>query len=286
MRAVSVCIGNRYTWNAICLTVESILERTRYPAYRIIVADNSMAPNNRVREYHPETPEMEDNGNRLEYLREQSKAGTIKLIENVDQDDKYGHGENIKVLLRACETPLALLFVSTAEIIEGDWIRFLVDKLNSEPNVLGVAREKPPGNHFDQQWIAPVYWPNVMLLDMEKYRTFGNVDEDWDLKRVLLPDFKHPELFARLRPLATPDHDPPKVFCDTGWGLWEKVNYANPRGYKILDLHNYYYSHLRGGVNKIRLYSGVDRNSHRPYISHVQTRLAEINSRLEWLRKE
>ena len=282
--SISVCVGNRYTWDAVCLCVESILKRTTYPAYEIIVSDNSMAPNNRVREYHPDTPEMEDNGNRLEYLRNQASRGNIRLIENADQDDKYGHGENIKVLLKACTTDYALLFVSTAEILDGDWLDFLLDKIKGD-NILGIAREKPASNHFDQQWIAPVYWPNIMLLDMRIYRKFGNIDEDWDLKRELLPDFKHPELFAGLPPLATPDHDPPKVFCDTGSRFWERVNYENPNGYRMVDLHNYFYSHQHG-YNKIKLYSGIDRNSWRPQIKHCQDRFEEIKIRLDWLRRE
>jgi len=241
-----------------------------------------MAPNNRIREYHPDTPEMEDNGNRLEYLRDQAKQGNIRLIENADQDDKYGHGENIKVLLKACQSDYALLFVSTAEILNGDWLDFLVNEVKTN-NALGIAREKSAANHFNQQWIAPVYWPNIMLLDMRIYREFGDIDEDWDLKRTMLPDFKHPELFADLEPLAEPDHDPPRVFCDTGSRFWERVSFENPNGYKMLSLHNYFYSH-RHGLNRIKLYSGLDRNSHRPYIKHCQDRFAEIKIRLDWLR--
>lgn len=284
MESISICIGNRYTWDAICLCVESILRRTTYPNYNIVVCDNSQAPNNRACEYHPDTPKMEDDGNRLEYLRDQASQGSIRLIENVDQDRKYGHGENIKVLLKACKSDYALLFVSTAEILDGDWLDYLLEKVKAD-DVLGIAREKPAANHFNQQWIAPVYWPNIMLLDMRIYREFGDIDEDWDLQRVALPDFKHPEHFEHLEPLEKPDNDPPRVFCDTGSRFWERVNHENPNGYRMVGLHNYFYSHQHD-FNKIKLYSGLDRNSYRPHIKHCQDRFAEIKTRLDWLRKE
>lgn len=286
MKSVSVLIGNRTTWDAIILTISSILKRTKYPRYEIIVSDNSMAPNNRVREYHPETPEMEDDGTRLEYLKEQAEKGNIKLIENTDQEDKYGHGENIKKLLKNCKTDYALLFVSTAEILEGDWIQYLVWLIEADPGKnLGVALEKPASNHFDQQWLAPVYWPNVMLLNMELYRDFGNIDTDWDLDRDFWPSFPHKELFDGLKPLAEPDHDPARIFCDTGYKLWERVNYQNPKGLKMAPLHHFFWNPWRK-TNKISLFLGMDRNSHRPQIEFMQKRFREIKTRLEWLRKE
>lgn len=275
-KSVSVLIPVRFVWEAIELTLESMLKNTWYDNYRIIVCDNSMAENRRACEPKPEK-ELEDDGNRREYLRGMARNGAIKLIENTDQARRYGHGENIRVLLKACETEYALLFNSTAEIIKTYWIDELV-KLMGDEKVLGIARLRMGGKQGEMNWIAPVYWPNIMLLDMEKYSKFGNVEEDWNLKRIPLSEWEHRDVFKDYSPLKEPWPKPEHVFLDTGSRFWERLEYENPDGLKMLPLPEDYYTKF------MTLFDGIDRNSHRPLHSHVIGQRLRIAERLKVLR--
>lgn len=275
--AVSVLIPTRFTWDGICLTVESILKRTTFPHFHVVVADNSEALNAFCSEPHARETLDGDNGSRIGYLRDMAKNGSIQLIENRDQGRSYGHGENIKVLLAACETRWAMLFTSSVEIMVGNWLDALV-AIAKVGDALGVARYRDGGVHFDTTYRMPLYWPNIMLLDMEKYRAYAKTG-DWDLRQVPLSQFHRPEMFADFEKPKKGRADP-LVFCDTGWRLYERLEFENPDGLRILPLPPGYYT------QKMRLYGGIDRNSHRPRIPYVQERLDAIDRRLKALRAE
>ena len=167
---------------------------------------------------------------------------------------------------------------SDIEILQPDWLDMLVERMD-KPDVLGVADFKPGRNHFDRMWIAPRYLPDWMLLDMEKYREIEGED-DWDLSFVPYPDWPHPEVFAKQRPLANPDHNPPKVFRDTGWRIWEKMAHENPKNYKFVSLPYHWFG------EKIHHFGGIDRNSFRPEFPELQMKLKKIRERLRILREE
>jgi len=277
-KSISVLIPNRYSWNGICLTIESILKRTTFPNYKIVVCDNSMSKNNRAGELHKVELLDGDDGSRLDYLREQSRKGNIELIEHGLQKKKYGHGENIKKLLEFCDTDLALLFVSSAEILRGDWLDVIISAIKEDED-LGAARFRPGGNHFDRSWRAPVYWANVMLLNMRLYGDFQEED-DWDLVKIPFSKFAHPEIFDGLPAPANSEESPPRVFGDTGWKLYERLKYKNPKGLKMQDLPN-------GFIYEwMKLLGGIDRNSYRPYHPFVQQQLKEVEQRLAKLRAQ
>ncbi|KKL07185.1 hypothetical protein LCGC14_2588570, partial [marine sediment metagenome] len=122
------------------------------------------------------------------------------------------------------------------------------------------------------------YIPNWMLLNMRIYREFGQ-DNDWDLEWRRLDEFDRPEMFNGLKPLAHPDPKPEYVFLDTGYRLWERLTYDNPRGFKMATLvHNFPWKYLR-------LHDGLDRNAHRPWHPHVENTRRDIRRRLEEIRK-
>lgn len=276
MKSVEILIPNRYTWNAICLTIESIWTRTEYPGFRITVCDNSQAPNNRSCEPERTVLPGQDDGSRIDYLRAMAASGIIKLIENWDQPKRYGHGENLKILLDQCSANYAFLFNSTAEIVRPDWISVLVDALKDPERDLGVARFRSGGAR-EHDYIAPTYWPNMMLLDMRLYRKHFP-GHGWELRQIGFENFNRPEIFAGQAGPAKPERRPPLVFCDTGYTLWEKLEFDNPAGLRMVPLpDNYWNTHIiwRGGI---------DRNSHRPDHPHVVETLAEINRRLAALR--
>lgn len=273
MKSVSILIPNRYSWDGICLTLESIFKRTQYPRYEVIVCDNSLAPNNRACELHEVKILNDDDGNRREYLRHQAHLGNIQLIENTSHPRRYGHGENIKRLIRVCETDFAMLFISSAEIIDGDWLHCFVNHVKDKWD-LGVARNIAGGIHGDSAYKPPVYWPNVMLLDMIKYRDFRD-DSDWDLDHIPFSQFERKEMFNGL---YLPGN--PWVFCDTGWRLAERMQYNNPEKYRLYHMPTHYY------MEKINIIGGLDRNSHRPQIPYMQERFVEIEQRLRVLRSQ
>jgi len=268
MKPCSVLIPNRWTEDAIVLTVESILKRTNYPDYKIVVCDNSGG---------------KGKANRLDYLKDMEKLGHLKLIENViiaNPDGKipYGHGENLKVLLKACDTPLAMLLSSGCEIKDPNWLSMLIDLLKTDKD-LGVAKTRKAENHFNNCWSANRYIPNWMLLDMDIYRDFGNPDEDLELRRVPYTEYEHKEIFDGMITPAHPDPDPLQVFLDTGWRLWDRMQYENPEGYRMIDLPRYF------PWRTINWFGGMDRNSSRPEHPYVVKTRAGIKHSLEILRR-
>lgn len=266
--ACSILICNRWAEDAVILTIESVLKRTDYPNYKIVVCDNS---------------EGKGEASRLDYLKDQERRGNIKLIENVirrNADGKmpYGHGENLKVLIKQCDTPYAMLFSSGSEVKNSDWLNQLIGLLETDKD-LGVAKTRKAENHFQNCWAANRYIPNWMLLNMDIYRKFGNPDEDWSLKRIPYDEYEHKEAFEGLDPPQHPDPVPLHVFLDTGWRLWERIHYENPEEYRMVEMPFYFPWRI------INFFGGMDRNAHRPDHPYVVKTRRLIQERLRLLRR-
>lgn len=272
---IDVLIPNRFTWNSICLTIESIIARTNPKTeYRIIVCDNSEASNNLACEPHTREARNDD-GNRRQYLRAMAAAGHITLIEVKEQAPRYGHGENLARLCDASTADLAMLFNANSEIIRPEWLDVLTGMLSNRDRDLGVARFRSGGAR-EHDFICPTYWPNMMLLDMRLYRKYFS-DNRWELRQVGFEDWERPELFAGQYP-KNPERTPPLVFADTGYTLWERLTFDNPDGLRMLPLPDSYWN------TYIMWRGGIDRNSHRPDHDYVRQTLAEVDSRLAMLR--
>lgn len=276
-KSVSILIPTRRAFEAIELTIESVLMRTWYDNFRIIVCDNSCG---------------EGEGNRLEYLKRHERNGTIKLIENISEEAKwkleagglwrnnYGHGENLKILLKACDTDYAMLLSSGIEVMKTDWLDAFMATLKTEKD-LGIARFRPARMDSDDVWAAPCWWPNLMLLNMRLYRKIM-LDRDWSLARIAYEDYKHKCLFNK-KPIPTKSgSDRLMIWLDTGYFLWERLEYDNPEGYRIInfdtDPAKFQWVHLFG------YYIGLDRNSHRPEHPFVVSQRAKIQKRLRILK--
>ena len=153
MKPCSILIANFNGHEAVELCIESLLYRTIYPDYRILVMDSS----------------PKDSRDRA-YLTGLQKQGKIGLITS---DVQMRHANAIMRLLKECKTPLACLMDSDVEVLRGEWLRVLVDELKS-PNDLGVARLKTSGVYPDRRATAPVYQPFCMLLNMGNYRKLAD----------------------------------------------------------------------------------------------------------------
>jgi len=280
-KPVTILVPTRRAFEAIELTVESIMARTWYDNFRIIVCDNSHG---------------EGLGNRREYLKQLERNGAIKLIENEMETgmwgctpdgrtstNKYGHGENLKILLAACETDYAVLLSSGIEVLKTNWLDVFLDLLKGDKD-LGAARFKPADNHFDSSWKAPVWWPNLMLLNMKLYRKFG-AEDDWNLSRISFDDYEYKQIFNGKPVPANPDPEGLTVFLDTGYNLWRRLEYENPEGYKMINI-DATPSALKAlnWDQMFGFYIGLDRNSHRPEHPFVIEQRANIKERLRILR--
>ncbi len=277
MKTVEILVPNRLTWNSIVLTVESILRRTVYPHFWVTVCDNSLAENRFACEPH-ERPADGDDGNRRLWLRTMRNMGQIRLIENTDQGKLYGHGENIRVLLDQCVADYGFVLNANSEIIRPDWISVLTEKMTDDEHDLGVARYRAGGPR-EHDYIAPCYWPNIMLIDMRLYKKHF-AGHAWELKQVGYEDFDRPEIFAGQGVPSKPERVPPLVFCDTGYSLWEKLTFDNPAGLRMLPLPENYWNEF------LRWRGGIDRNSFRPSHPYVVETLREVDSALAKLRAE
>lgn len=279
-KSVEILVPTRFSWDAICLTLESIIKRTTYAGtWSLFVVDNSLADNRFACEPHERKTIDGDDGNRRAYLLDLAASAEIKLMFNVEQGRRYGHGENLKVLCDNCRADYGFLLNSTTEVVRGDWIDVMLERLTDPERDLGVARFRDGGNHFDKCWITPNYWPNIMLLDMRLYRKHFPAHA-WELRQVGFEDFERPEIFDGMTPPRTPERTPPLVFCDTGWSLYEKLRFDNPAGLRMHELPPEYYTKYA------RWFGGIDRNSFRPDHEHVRSTLAEVKVALDQLRAE
>lgn len=286
--SISVLIPNRFSFDGIILTIESIRKRTRGDI-KIIVADNSLAPNAKSRERPWTVPEGQDDGNRRTYLRDLADAGAITLINNLSQrSGRYGHGENIRIMLEAVKTPYAMLFNSSSEILRGDWLDVLTAQIVDRNHDLGAADHRG-GWAREYDYIMPVYWPNMMMLNVPLLRRFYP-ENNWDLDVIGFENFRRPELFKGMQP-TQPERNPPWVFCDTGWRLWDKLTYNNPGGVRMLPIPAEFYGEPDPCIHWM---GGIDRCAHTLFLStgseynraHVRSALDEIARRLDRLRAE
>lgn len=274
--SVSILIPTRRAFEAIELTIESVLMNTWYDNFKIIVCDNSGG---------------EGEGNRFEYLKKHEKNGTLRLIESSGGkgdwelkdgmwQNSYGHGVNLKILLKACDTDYAMLLSSGIEVLKTDWLDTFMAMLKTGKD-LGAARLRPVRMDFDDVWAAPCWWPNLMLLNMKLYRKIM-LDRDWDLARIAYEDYEHKNIFNKKPSPEKSDSDRLMIWLDTGYFLWERLEYNNSEGYRMVNFDTnpvtFQWCWLFG------YYIGLDRNSHRPEHSFVVSQRTKIQERLRILR--
>ena len=198
MKPCSILISSFRPREAIELCIESILKRTKYPEFEIIVYDSSG-----------------DTDTTRKYLDRQEENGKIKLITVPTWAE---HGEAVNNLISCCQTPLACLLDSDVEIIEDDWLVFLTSMING----VGVSKYLEAGLRFGTTLYAPVYWPPCMLLDMDIYRKLGEID--WKIKWIPINKYSHMDIF-KAKQISMSKHD--YIVGDTGWRFADKILFDN-----------------------------------------------------------
>ena len=254
MKYCSILISNFRTKEAIELCIESILKRTDYKPYKIVVFDSS----------------GNDSQDR-KYLEKQRDAGVIELLTS---ENRTRHYYAMLKLYHYCNTELGLFLDSDIEILENGWLSILIDIILSDSNVLGVASFKHKGVMIPQEWFrAPRYEPKCMLLNMELYRRIQD-DADFIQSNTSIEDYKGKQIFD-IFPQKFPT-----VWGDTCWKLTEKILFDNKNDFIMKKIPSDYLNKKMNHYGGIGMHFGDYNN---PIIG---PRLKKIKARLEKLRKE
>lgn len=198
--AVSILIANWNGGEVIELCIESILKRTRYIPYEILVFDSS-GIGSREREY----------------LLKQKEAGRIKLIT---EEKRHQHGAGLRILIKNCSTKWICLLDSDVEVLSDDWLKILFAQIKTN-NDLGVAKIEPAKvliapNGKDEVGSAPLFAPYCMLLNLPIYKEIMDPD-DWE-ENLILPGKWIYENCWDVSPLKFV-----RILLDVGWKLTETI---------------------------------------------------------------
>jgi len=262
---VSILISNYCGGDALALTIESVIKRTTYRNYRIIVQDSS-------------SPESNDR----RYLRDLKAAGKIDLLES---NIPLKHGEAIWRLLNICQTPSAILLDSDVMIIQPNWLIYLIGLLGDTR--IGLATYQPENAVPDRFWRMPRYLPMCVMLNMETYRPFMHPDDwmegyfpwkDCQQKGLFEKFSSHPYMTIGLkRSIEAQDN---QVFGDTGWRFCERINFEHIGGREMAHLSYAFYETFIKHWGAISIYNAD------PEHPQVKDKWAKIRAELEKLRAE
>jgi len=246
----SILIANFNGHEAIELCVESILKKTVYPDYKILVFDSSK-------------PDSRDRA----YLTSQQQQGNITLFTS---DIQMRHANAVMRLLAKCETPLACTLDSDIEVLRGEWLNILVNELKS-PNDMGVAKLKTFGAYPNSTATAPLFQPFCMLLNMENYRKIAD-GINWQEKAIPIEEYKGKHTY--------PNYQKAKIYGDVGWQLAEEVIFDNPEGFIMREMPEKYM------LNYLRHYGGLSAHHANPDHPRVKNRWQLCKIRLKALRRK
>jgi len=252
MRPVTMLTANYDGHEAVQLAIESIVKRTDYPDYKIMVYDSPASGADR------------------EYLERQAEQGIIELIGG---DIDLNHGQAVCKLLKHCPTEIACIVDSDCEALMPNWLSFLMAELKDD-NDIGVARFRPGGLLFPGELLTPYYWLACMVLNVRLYRLIGD-DGDWPEKNMPVQAYRGKYVFK-------PDEIEKAVHVgiDTGGGFTEKILYDNPHGFVMRPIPPGFWD------IKFKHYGGISRNHWRPEHPEIAPRWKEIKRRLAALRAE
>jgi len=255
IRECSILISNWRGKEAVALTIESILKRTDYPAFKIIVYDSS------------------GKGSQdRQYLRIQEELGNIILLTH---ETHTLHDNAIPILLEHCDTELAVIMDSDVTINKNgrDWLRFMSNIING-PKMLGVARHKDKGIMRDRKtYIAPAFQPFCMMLNMPVFRKIEK-DIHWKHQVVKIKDYKGSHVFREFRENFN------YVFGDVGFSLAEKILFDNKEGLVMYPLPILIYP------VRITHWGGISSLANHPEHPRVKTKWMFIKEELKNIRNE
>ncbi len=281
MKPCSILISSWWSHDALEMTIESILKRTVYDNYKIVVCDSSSS-----------------DSRERQYLRRHRDDGHLELLET--NDGMLKHGEAINWLLRYCSTELACILDSDVEILADDWLSILADFIKNDKD-LGVGDLRKGGCFLNSSiFRGPLYHPSCLLLNMAAYKRIGGED-DWPEKGISMlgqgismAGYKYKYKFDGW-PRCEGNNlvynfDPTMagVHYDTGGRFTEKVLWENPDGLRMHPLPFNFMRQASGIEQAPKLYhfEGMSAHATRLDSDYMRARVALLHERLRLLRAE
>jgi len=267
MKPFSILISSWCGHKATELCIESILKRTNYEAYQIVVCDSSS----------PFGPERE-------YLRNHKEKGNIKLLENAV---RLQHGQSLWRLLSYCETDLACILDSDSEILSSDWLEIFTSQIQNYEKDLGIGYLIKGGNRPNNDFFfAPTFHPSLIVLNMSLYRQIMKED-DWLFAKIDMKDFGHKEELQAMNDEQASqwfEYDRslnrPRIEYDAGAVFTERLIYENPGGLKMHAMPLNFFG------DKVRHFGGMSAFHTRLDHPHMLRKYELLKERLQILRGE
>lgn len=265
MKSCSILISSWCGHRATELCIESILKRTEYKTYQIIVCDSSP----------PYSVERK-------YLRNHKNAGNIKLLES---EIRLQHGQALYWLLSNCETELACIIDSDSEILSSDWLDVFTSQIQNYGKDLGIGCLIKGGNRPNNDFFfAPLFHPSLIVLNMALYRQIKKED-DWMFAKKDMKDFRYKKELQVMNDEQASrwfEYDRsmkrPRIEYDAGAVFTERLIYENPGGLKMYAMHPDFFG------DKVRHYGGMSAYHTRLNHPHIQHKFELLKKRLQIIR--
>lgn len=264
MKSCSILISSWCGHKATELCIESILKRTNYNPYKIIVCDSS----------------PEDSKER-KYLRKQRDKGNIELLEN---KGRISHEKALNKLLSYCKTELACMLDSDNEVLDGNWLKILANKIQNNKD-LGVGYLLQGDNRPNQSFFfAPEFHPSCIFLNMSIYKEIRDKN-DWHAMKITMKDYKQKSKLHEMDSqeinywFKNCNLNRTTVEYDVGGIFAEKIMWRNPKKFKMYSLP------LNFFIDKIKHYGGMSAYSTRLDSSHMLPKMIILKKQLQLLRK-
>lgn len=252
--SVSILISNYDGHEALQLCIESILMRTDYPNYGIIVGDCPASGIDRS------------------YLDMMSETTGLIQLRYMIKDKS--HGEVLTELFKVMNTtPYAVTLDSDCEILSGDWIDAILAQVQGPKDVI-VAKHRDGGLIGENFLITRTLWLCCAVFVMGNYR---KIEADDNLPEGYV-DFDSYPFKDQFTTLPGPGWNR-KLGIETGGRLADRLIFDNKFGLQTRRLPiDFFDTHVRH-------YGGISRNHWRPEHPEIAPRWIEIKRRLAELRK-
>jgi len=262
---ISILIPNRDSFEAIQLCIESIRRFTQCP-YKIIVWDDCSV-----------------NGIDLKYLRECRDKGWLTLHEGTKH---LSHGGVLnKLLNEICDTELAVVMDSDVQVFRHGWLEDMAQAVSSGEDIIAVSGIMKK-YHTPHCYRTPIYNCWFGIIDMRLYK--DGMQTDWTNKHVDRRDEPYKTIFAPYYPPTEAGIDwnrfnENQVAIDPGGKFWVKVNYDNPKGYRVLPLPPILYSKHRHFCH-VTFIAFPQFDNNPKVVAERKAKFAQIKAELQRLR--
>ena len=260
MTFLSILIPSWNALDAITLCIESILKRTKYFGFEIIVLDSS-----------------DEDSDTRQYLQMQRCAGNIELFAH---NGRLRHGEALTLLFGLCNSKFAVILDSDVEILDSMWLQKLTQKIKTNKD-LGIGHLRPNANYPKTgTFRTPAFHPFCFLINMDAYYEFGIHDKDWKEKFIHISQYKYKDEFIFFNPELK------RIHYETGSRFTERVLFENPQGYRVHGFPKGFIRRVNPFLGSIYHFEGMSAHSHILHGDMMKSRIKLLQERLQKLKNE